>query len=117
MTSPVRIDLPWPSRTLHPNARPHRMAKARATKAAREAARWASKRVRIAADAIFVTAVFTPPTYHARDLDGMQASIKAYCDGIADEIGIDDKFWTWRAPRVEPFKAPGSVTIEIEVAG
>jgi crossover junction endodeoxyribonuclease RusA len=85
------IDLPWPDRALHPNARKHWGAKARATKAARRDAAWATKAagVRLTGYAsLHVTASFTPPDARRRDTDGMLSSIKPYLDGIADVVGV-----------------------------
>ena len=113
----IAIDLPWPSRDLHPNARKHWTAKARATKAARVEAGWAAKAAgvkRIAAGSLAVTAVFSPPDNRRRDTDGMLSSIKAYFDGIADVIGIDDSAWQLSIRRLPMLKG-GAVRIEIEV--
>lgn len=113
----LTIDLPWPDRRLHPNARPHRMEKARAAKKARADAAWAAKAAglgRIEADAINVTAVFSPPDNKRRDLDSMLASLKPALDGIADVTGVDDSKWQIAIRREVP-RPLGNVRIEIEV--
>lgn len=112
------VELPWPSRTLHPNARPHWAKKASATKAARFAAREMAKPIgRIEASAIKVTCIFSPPPpKRNRDLDGLLSSCKAYFDGIADAIGIDDSRFRHQAPAWgEPVKG-GNVRILLEAA-
>jgi crossover junction endodeoxyribonuclease RusA len=112
------VELPWPSRDLHPNARVHWGRKAKAVKTARTDAAWmarASGLKKMAADALSVTAVFLPPDNRQRDTDGMLASCKAYLDGIADVVGVDDSRWNINIRREEPRK-PGSVRIEIEMA-
>lgn len=114
----IAIDLPWPSRVLHPNGRKHWAVKAKATKQARADAGWAAKAAgvkRIDATGLVVTAVFSPPDRRPRDRDGMLSSIKAYLDGIADVIGIDDSLWEI-AIRKAPPRQGGNVRIEIEVA-
>lgn len=109
------VILPWPHRDLHPNARIHWSRRASATKRARWDACALAKSSGVpnlkSAD-LLVTAVFIPPDGRRRDTDGMLSNIKAYLDGIADAIGIDDSRWTL-AIRREPPKVPGEVRIEI----
>lgn len=99
-----QIDLPWPSRDLHPNARVHWAVKARAAKKARADAAWAARAAgvgKIDAEALNVAIIFTPPSNRAHDLDGLVASVKSYIDGIADVVGVDDRNW-----RIQPSKDP-----------
>ena len=113
----IRIELPWPAKPLHPNARPHRMEKAYATKTARaEAAIVAKRKVAgLVADRLKVTAIFHPPSNRG-DTDNMQAACKAYLDGIADAAGIDDKHFDLQKPvRGWPVKG-GLVVFAIEVS-
>jgi len=118
----IAITLPWPSRDLQPNARVHWARKARAVKKARSDAAWCAKAAGIwprdpdIPTSIKVTAVFSPPSNRRADLDNMFAAIKAYCDGIADAIGVDDSKWQWNAPRREPAVKGGAVRIELEAA-
>lgn len=112
------VDLPWPSRTLHPNARPFWATKASATKAARLAAQSMAKSAGlkyIHADSIKVTCIFSPPDNRARDQDGMLSSCKAYFDGIADVIGVDDSKWLHQAPLWGLPCKGGNVRIQLEV--
>ena len=110
------VNLPWPDRVLHPNARPHWGAKARAVKKARKDAGWAAKAAgigRIDAEALRLTITFSPPNSHAHDLDGLVSSIKSYLDGIADVVGVDDR--NWRLIPVKTDARPlGNVHILIE---
>jgi crossover junction endodeoxyribonuclease RusA len=112
------VELPWPSRDLHPNARVHWARKAKATKQARSDAAWLalSSGVRTydfaGADRLGVTLVFIPPDNRARDTDGMISSVKGYCDGIADVVGVYDSKWVLSIRREEPRK-PGFVRVEI----
>ncbi len=112
------IDLPWPVKDLHPNARPHWSVKARATKKARSDAYFAARASGaswMAADAISVAVVFSPPDKRLRDQDGMLSSVKAYLDGIADAIGVDDQKWELSIRKDEPVKN-GNVRITITPA-
>ena len=88
------LTLPVPDQVLSPNARPHWAVKRRAVKAARELAwgearaRWCwhgapMRRVRLA---LFWTIIGR----RCPDLDNLNASCKAYLDGIADAGVIAD---------------------------
>jgi len=115
----IRIELPWPPRALHPNARKHWAVKAKAAKQARLTAAWCAKEAGIRTNdpdipqQLLVTAVFSPPDNRLHDLDGCLSNIKAYLDGISDVIGIDDSKWQI-ALRKEAPKKGGSVRIELE---
>lgn len=112
------LELPWPSRELHPNARVHYMAKAKAVKRARADAAWwatAAGLRRIKANTLKVTLTFSPPDKRRRDVDGMFSSMKPALDGIADVIGVDDSVWEISIRRSEP-RMHGAVWIKIEVA-
>lgn len=113
----MHVDLPWPDRRLHPNARVHRMAKAVVVKKARADAAWCAKAAglcRIDAAALKVTAIFSPPDNRGRDLDGLLSNIKPHLDGIADVIGVDDRHWRLALERADPVTG-GNVRIHIEV--
>jgi len=94
----MTITLPWPDRLLWPNARPHYHAKARATKAARHAA-WAltlAAGARVDQDRpisrpIALTVTFCAPDKRHRDRDNAIAACKAYMDGLADALGVNDR--------------------------
>jgi crossover junction endodeoxyribonuclease RusA len=114
----IAIYLPWPSRDLNPNSRPHWAKRARAAKKARQDAATMAKHAGlgvIEADRLTVTAIFTPPDNRPRDEDNMIANIKSYLDGIADVVGINDSKWTLNHRRL-PARPLGNVRIEIEVA-
>lgn len=114
----ARVELPWPDRRLHPNARIHWAAKSKVTKRARHDAAWAAKAAGLnplAVSSLNVTAVFSPPDKRRRDADGMLSSIKPYLDGISDVVSVDDHLWNISIRREQP-KAPGSVSIEISEA-
>lgn len=98
----VRIALPWPARQLSPNARAHWAVKAKATKDARNTARVltleAMKLRRPRWEGVVLHWDFHPKTASLPDGDNAESSCKAYRDGIADALGIDDaKFSTTRS--------------------
>lgn len=110
------IDLPWPAKPLHPNRRPHRMEKARATKKARGEARLvASKYGPLKAEAATMLVTFSPPGNYGYDDDNLMASIKAYRDGIADALGVNDRIFRMKPPRIGEVVKGGNVRFEIEV--
>lgn len=117
----IAIELPWPARSLHPNARVHWAMKARATKASRNYAGWAAKEAGIRAgdfdipQALKVTVAFAAPSKRRVDEDGVLSSCKAYLDGISDAIGIDDSRFQIAIRRDAPVRG-GSVRIELEAA-
>lgn len=88
------ITLPWPSPKLSPNARHHWAVKSSITKAARHSACYATKApgVRIEHDGpIALRVTFHAPDKRHRDRDNCIASCKAYMDGIADALGVNDR--------------------------
>ncbi len=117
----IKLELPWPPRVLHPNARVHWAKKALSTKIARMAAACCAREAGIRAgdtdipQALKVTAIFCPPDNRRRDLDGMLSSIKSYLDGIADVLGVDDSKWQIALRKEAPCKG-GAVFIELEAA-
>lgn len=111
----LTVDLPWPSRALHPNARVHWAIKARAAKKARadpHGKTLAAGIRRIPESGLRVTCIFFPPDNRRRDADGMLSSCRSYFDRIADVIRVDDSRWEIDLQRGQNRK-PGSVRIEI----
>lgn len=97
----IRISLPWPSADLSPNRSSpgNWRAHARAKKSAKNAAWGFTKAVMSAmglrhgavTGPVAVTLTFHPLMDRGRDVDNMQARMKAGLDGIALALGIDDK--------------------------
>ena len=98
------IDLPWPSSKLKPNgSHGHWAVVANARKKARAEACLIAKAAIgrqmidgegmdwLGEDRIPVRITFYPPDRRRRDDDNMVASFKAYRDGIADALGVDDR--------------------------
>ena len=115
-----RVDLTWPAKELHPNRRTHWAEKARATKKARADARSVAsgaKLPRIDASAIKVTCIFSPPPVKRnRDADNLIAACKAYFDGIADAIGVNDSCFRHQEPVWGLPTKGGKVSIILEAA-
>jgi crossover junction endodeoxyribonuclease RusA len=94
----IRITLPWPSRTLSPNARVHWATKARAAKSAKKQA-WMITRMTVPSHDIpegkrvSIHLVFHPPSKRRRDWDNLIASMKSSLDGMASALGIDDSLF------------------------
>jgi crossover junction endodeoxyribonuclease RusA len=87
MTASVR--LPWPPKALSPNHRSRsHWPRTRAIKAARQTA-WALT-LEAKATGKLLSFTFHPPDRQARDRDNLIASMKAYQDGIADALKVDD---------------------------
>ena len=117
----ISIDLPWPSRDLHPNARVHWAKKARATKKARSDAAICTRAAGIRRNdpdipqALKVTVIFYPPNNHKHDIDGCLSALKPSLDGVADVIGVDDSKWSI-ALRKDKVREGGAVRLELEAA-
>lgn len=96
MKLPLKILFPWPHKALSPNARVHWTAAASAKRGYRKdwfvlakKAGWGFEHE----TALHLDIVFYPPDKRSRDLDNMLASIKSGLDGLADAIGVDDRYW------------------------
>lgn len=90
MRMQITIELPLPSRLLHPNARPHYMAKAKQTKQHRQWAATSASLMRCDREpweAVTVLCQFTFRDKRTRDKDNLLSWCKAYFDGIAD-VGV-----------------------------
>lgn len=91
---PFVITLSWPHRDLSPNARVHWAAVAKRKKAQKHEAIslcMAAGPTKAAKDGpVPVSIEFCAPDNRARDLDNLQAAMKAALDGISFYIGADD---------------------------
>lgn len=94
----VSVPLPWPSQDLSPNGRRSifaknsrfQEAKTLAAMACRKALREAGVEHVATDEKVRVRLVVTPPDRRRRDEDNLLASCKAYLDGIALGLGLDD---------------------------
>ena len=91
MSKPIEINLPWPAKALHSNARCHWAVKAGATTKARHEACMMAKQAGVGlwpeADILIE---YWPPSRRG-DPQNVPSSLKAYIDGIADAMGCDDR--------------------------
>lgn len=112
------IELPFPAKILWPNGRGHRMAKHREFQKHKG---WAWGAMMAVLPPCFShngkridwCVTFYPKTANAIDDDNARASLKAYQDGFAKALGIDDELFN--APRIqfgEPVKG-GRVVVSI----
>lgn len=117
------IELPFPSKVLWPNGRGHWRVVAKAKKAHKQWAWIATKVVlppRDAADIAngsTVRLIYTvyPKDGNQPDEDNCVAAMKAYQDGVALALGVDDK--TFRRPDIlfgQPVKG-GKVVLELKI--
>lgn len=110
------ITLPWPDKRLSQNARVHWAVRAKATKAARTAAGWATKAAKVKIDgegAIYLHVYFYPPDNRRRDGTNMLGSLKAALDGIADALGVDDVQFRVSYEVCRPHNKAGEVRIVV----
>ncbi len=109
------LELPWPNKNLSPNARPHWAVKAKAAKEANQVAHYVA-RTKLPIKPQWLSArlqwAFHPKTAHALDKDNCIASCKAYQDGIAMALGIDDSLFDTSYEIKEPVKG-GKVVVTI----
>lgn len=97
------------------------MVKARKAKNARTVAAWTAREAGIRPgdcdipQALKVTVTFCPPDKRARDRDNLLANCKAYFDGIADVLGVNDSSWDFTT-RAGDIVKRGAVHIELEAA-
>lgn len=116
------VILPWPPKQLTPNfkRRSHWSKYRGATAGYRLACKALTKAARLGICAgdvpIFLMITFRPPDRRLRDDDGMVAAFKAGRDGIADALGIDDRFFRASYTVGEPVK-DGAVIVEVRDSG
>lgn len=93
----MKLSLPYPAKELWPNARPHWAAKARETKKLREYAYWLAKQAtppKFGNGPIPVKITIFPQRYGpVPDRDNCLSACKAALDGIAQAIGINDRYF------------------------
>lgn len=114
------LALPYPEKALWPNGRPHFMVKAREVKKHREWASWATIKARGEVKPVFapeqrfavLITVHPKPRGPVPDKDNISAAAKAYLDGIAAQLGVNDR--QFDAP-VVTFAGPRNSQFVIEV--
>lgn len=116
------ITLPWPDSKLSPNGRAHRKRVASVKAKARKDAAYLTfdaMQKHLATKSHFqgearlpFRVTFYPPDKRHRDDDNMIGSFKAYRDGIADALGVNDRQFRPEYVFADPVK-PGRVEVEI----
>lgn len=114
----LSLTLPIPPSSLSPNARVHRMAKAKATREARRhsflVARGATGGRRLMVSVARTLATFWWPSKRRRDRDNATGMLKAYMDGLTDAgIWVDDSVVTHLPPVME--LDPTNPRVEIQI--
>lgn len=111
------ITLPFPSSAMSGHAKGHWRVKAAQTKRHRDIAYWATKEARpsVPADGdIRIRVLFVPPDRRS-DRANFPVRMKAYFDGIADALGVNDRRFVPSYEFAEPQK-PGHVLVTVEAA-
>ncbi len=114
----IDLVLPWPSKDLSPNGRVHWARKAKAARNAREDARLLARlacwhEVILPPGRLHLWLDFYPPTRRMPDDDNMLSRCKAYRDGIADALGIDDKRFVSHPMVKDEVRKGGQVVVRI----
>ena len=115
-----QISLPWPDKALSPNSRTHWATKARAVKVARKyghcvtlAAGLNSSTFKGYDGKLHLWIDYYAKTRNYPDADNCLSASKAYLDGIADALGINDRRFVHHPfVKDETFK-DGKVSIRI----
>jgi crossover junction endodeoxyribonuclease RusA len=111
------VVLPWPAKELSPNARLHWKALARKKKSARRTAWGAALSAHLPkiedGTPIRVTTTFFPPDRRSYDEDNLKARMKAAYDGIADALGVDDRYFRHAPITIAAPAVGGKVEVEI----
>lgn len=117
-TTTLRIELPFPDKILWPNGRGHHMAKHRAFKKHKQWAHDATLAaipcsLRTIPGPIRLHYTITPKakTTRAIDADNAVAAMKAYQDGIALALVVDDG--TFATPEIRFTKPHGHGAVEV----
>lgn len=111
------VNLPWPSRALNPNGRPKLRDKMRAKKAARQTAHALTREILghdLVAEVARLSVLWCQPDRRARDDDNLIGSFKAYRDGIALALRVDDKTFRPTHDPDGPITPGGQIVVTIE---
>lgn len=113
----ITVTLQWPDPKLNPNKRLHWAPKAKATKAARERAFWLTTEQLRGKQPVFQTQImidveFYPPDRRKRDRTNCEAMMKAYFDGMADALKVNDIRFSPRYTMRDPVPG-GKITVNI----
>jgi crossover junction endodeoxyribonuclease RusA len=87
----IVLNLPWPDKALHSNARVHWAEKAKEAKKARKYAWAVARSVEMPCWPEASILIEYWPRTRRGDPQNVPSSLKAYIDGIADAMGCDDR--------------------------
>lgn len=110
----LTLTLPWPPKSLSPNARIHWAVLAKAKKSYRHACATVARHQgakTMTADALHLTLTFHAPSRREYDLDNALARMKSGLDGLADVLGVDDKKWSLTIKKAD--QVGGFVRVEV----
>ena len=110
------ISLPWPNPVLNPNQRPHWAVKAKAAKAAKQDAFYATKEAAPVINKdkkIHAWIYFYPPNKRKRDDDNLLSAFKPYRDGIADALAVDDSLIQSHPVLLDEVRRGGRVVVRL----
>lgn len=116
----MEVFFPWPPARLSPNARIHWAVLSKAKKAYRKACFDECLKAGMkpgifdSADRLRVALEFVPPNRHRRDTDNCLAAMKAGLDGLADALGVDDRYFVLELSMVTD-RIAGHVRVRVEV--
>ena len=112
----ITFELEYPNAKLSPNARTHHMQKANITKKVRSDA----KLIALSAGAgsldkigLQIRVTFYPATNRRRDEDNVIGAFKAYRDGIADALGVDDADVEFDYKLLKETRGGGATVVQI----
>lgn len=117
------VQLPWPDQKLSPNAAVSRIAKAKvyaghkryAALSARKQLKGFKVRIPEGKERLVgITLIVAPPSHRRMDEDNMLARCKAYIDGIAGALGIDDCRFHYREQEWLPVTEGGFVSFVVD---
>jgi crossover junction endodeoxyribonuclease RusA len=114
----IELCLPWPDKLLSPNARAHWAKKGKAVKDARLMSCLTAKnagwhRLVLPDGRLQLWIDLYPPDRRRRDDDNAYSACKAYRDGIADALGIDDSRFVGHPYLKDEVRKGGEVRVRI----
>lgn len=116
----MKLDLPFPAKILWPNGRGHHMRRHSAAKKHKgwaKVAAFAARHDAPAGERLRLVATFYPkPAGPMPDKDNAGASLKAYQDGIAAALGVDDRHFEQPVVLFAGRVPYGKVVIEVQAA-
>jgi Holliday junction resolvase RusA-like endonuclease len=113
----AELVLPWPDKSLSPNARVHWAVRAKAARNAKKAAFYGCRESGLVVPEtewkLHVWIDFYPPDKRNRDADNCLASLKSALDGIADALGVNDNRFVCHPWIKDTFEKGGLVKVRI----